>query len=107
MPDRMGRDNRDEEVGTVGADETGVERSGSDRDSDRLGKQGVNPYEHWRVKTLIFSRIVGYLQPVDGWNPGKAREFAERVVYKPDLRGDPDGTTSAEREMAIHGGGLE
>lgn len=59
-----------------------------------------------KVKCLVFSRIVGYLQPVDGWNPGKRREFAERVVYKPDLRVDPDGLTGPEREMIIHGGGL-
>jgi hypothetical protein len=52
------------------------------------------------------SRVCGYFAAVQHYNPGKRREFTERVVYKPDLR-DPDGTTSAEREMIIHGGGLE
>jgi len=60
-----------------------------------------------KVPCLIMSRVCGYFAAVQHYNPGKQREFSERVVYKPDLRGDPDGTTSAERDMIIHGGGLE
>ena len=29
-----------------------------------------------------YSRIVGYLRPIQQWNPGKQAEFAERVDFK-------------------------
>jgi len=30
----------------------------------------------------VYSRIVGYLRPVNQWNDGKAAEFKERKTYK-------------------------
>jgi hypothetical protein len=33
------------------------------------------------VECRVYSRIVGYLSPVDLWNPGKAQEFKERKTY--------------------------
>lgn len=30
----------------------------------------------------VYSRIVGYLRPVQQWNLGKQREFGERKEYK-------------------------
>jgi hypothetical protein len=30
----------------------------------------------------IFSRVVGYLRPIQGWNKGKREEFAMRTNYK-------------------------
>lgn len=35
-----------------------------------------------RTKTQVFSRIVGYLRPVDQWNEGKAAEFGDRKMFK-------------------------
>jgi ribonucleoside-triphosphate reductase len=32
-------------------------------------------------KTLIYSRVVGYLRPVKDWNKGKQQEFSERLEY--------------------------
>ena len=32
----------------------------------------------------VYSRVVGYLRPVNGWNKGKKQEFKDRVVYKVD-----------------------
>jgi len=32
----------------------------------------------------VYSRVVGYLRPVNGWNKGKKQEFKDRVVYKID-----------------------
>lgn len=29
----------------------------------------------------VYSRIVGYLRPIQNWNKGKLQEFEERVVY--------------------------
>lgn len=33
-------------------------------------------------KTEIYSRIVGYLRPLNRWNPGKTKEFGERKTFK-------------------------
>jgi len=41
-----------------------------------------------RVKTEVYSRIVGYLRPVSGWNKGKKAEFADRVNFQaPKIEG--------------------
>ncbi len=33
-------------------------------------------------KTEVYSRIVGYIRPVNQWNPGKTQEFKERKKYE-------------------------
>lgn len=33
-------------------------------------------------KCLVFSRVVGYMSPVNQWNKGKAEEFKDRKVFK-------------------------
>jgi anaerobic ribonucleoside-triphosphate reductase len=43
------------------------------RDGDRM-KEG-------RTKCEVYSRVVGYLRPVDQWNAGKQAEFVERKTY--------------------------
>lgn len=35
-----------------------------------------------RTKCEIYSRVCGYLRPVDQWNPGKVEEFKNRTVFK-------------------------
>lgn len=35
-----------------------------------------------RTKCEVYSRVVGYLRPVDQWNEGKQSEFRERKTYK-------------------------
>ena len=42
--------------------------------------------EKYRTKCEVYSRIVGYLRPVDQWNDGKQTEFEDRVVFKPDTQ---------------------
>jgi len=37
-------------------------------------------------RTEIYSRIVGYLTPVQNWNPGKQAEFTDRWEYRPVLK---------------------
>ncbi|PJE67278.1 ribonucleoside triphosphate reductase [Candidatus Shapirobacteria bacterium CG10_big_fil_rev_8_21_14_0_10_40_9] len=32
-------------------------------------------------RTLVYSRVVGYLRPVENWNKGKQQEFRERLEY--------------------------
>lgn len=34
-----------------------------------------------RVPCEVYSRIVGYLRPVQNWNRGKQQEFVERRPY--------------------------
>jgi len=34
-----------------------------------------------KVPCEVYSRIVGYLRPVQNWNVAKQGEFAERVVF--------------------------
>ena len=31
--------------------------------------------------TEVFSRVVGYLKPIQNWNPGKVEEFKRRKYY--------------------------
>ena len=35
-----------------------------------------------RVPCQIFSRVMGYLRPLESWNVGKRQEFRDRKVYK-------------------------
>lgn len=36
-----------------------------------------------KTRCEIWSRIVGYLRPVDQWNDGKKTEFEDRKEFKP------------------------
>jgi ribonucleoside-triphosphate reductase len=35
----------------------------------------------------VYSRVVGYIRPVQQWHKGKKQEFAERVEFAPDEGG--------------------
>ncbi len=35
-----------------------------------------------KVPCEVYSRIVGYLRPVQNWNRGKQQEFEERKNYR-------------------------
>ena len=35
-----------------------------------------------KTKCEVYSRVVGYLRPVDNWNEGKREEFKDRKVFK-------------------------
>lgn len=34
-----------------------------------------------RIKCEIYSRVVGYLRPINQWNKGKQQEFQERKNF--------------------------
>lgn len=36
----------------------------------------------YRQPVECYTRIVGYIRPVQNWNPGKAAEFSDRKLYK-------------------------
>ena len=35
-----------------------------------------------KVRCEVYSRIVGYLRPVQNWHQGKQQEFEERQTYQ-------------------------
>ena len=47
-----------------------------------VGRQSTCPTCH--EKTEIYSRVVGYLRPIDQWNDGKQAEFEKRSLYRID-----------------------
>ena len=52
-----------------------------DKDGNLVLEDGrVIPAEQ-RQKAEVYSRIVGYLRPVEQWNDGKQAEFADRKTY--------------------------
>jgi ribonucleoside-triphosphate reductase (formate) len=38
--------------------------------------------ESKRTKCEVYSRVVGYLRPVNQWNLGKQQEFHDRKMFK-------------------------
>jgi len=40
-----------------------------------------------KIPCEVYSRVVGYLRPVNDWNEAKQQEFADRVAFK--LPGTP------------------
>ena len=35
-----------------------------------------------KIRCEVYSRVVGYLRPVESWNVAKKLEFEERKTYK-------------------------
>ena len=35
-----------------------------------------------KIPCLVYSRIVGYIMPLENWNDGKLQEWQDRKVYK-------------------------
>jgi hypothetical protein len=35
-----------------------------------------------RTKCEVYTRIVGYIRPVQSWNKGKAEEYKDRVTFR-------------------------
>ncbi|HDQ70797.1 MAG TPA: hypothetical protein ENN19_01730 [Chloroflexi bacterium] len=44
--------------------------------------QGMIEDEKIRVPCEVYSRIVGYLRPVQNWHQGKQQEFQERKTFR-------------------------
>lgn len=42
-----------------------------------------------RVPCEVYSRIVGYLRPVQNWHQGKQQEFRERKMFRVPVEGEP------------------
>lgn len=55
------------------------------QDKKVLEEKEMKELESKRTKCEVYSRIVGYLRPVQQWNPGKTQEFYDRKVFKVDV----------------------
>ena len=55
-----------------------------------------------RIPCEVYSRIVGYLRPVQNWNKGKREEFGDRKVYETpgmaELEGRRDGDSGRQSD---------
>ncbi len=38
-----------------------------------------------RQRCEVYSRVVGYIRPLDQWNPGKQSEFDDRKMFEKSL----------------------
>ncbi len=52
-----------------------------DRDGNLILEDGTIISAEERQRAEVYSRIVGYLRPVEQWNDGKQAEFADRKTY--------------------------
>lgn len=41
--------------------------------------------EEERTRCEVYSRIVGYLRPVEQWNKGKREEFSNRETFETSI----------------------
>ena len=53
--------------------------------------------EKKRVPCEVYSRVVGYMRPVQQWNKGKQQEFKDRKPYK-SPKGEGNGGTSTDSD---------
>ena len=79
--DGMGRDIGHEGVGAINEAEKGMDGGGRAGDAGTPGQSVATEGKRKRVKTLVFSRVVGYYQPVTNWNIGKQQEYKDRAIY--------------------------
>lgn len=45
-------------------------------------KNPVKSEPEIKVPCEVYSRIVGYLRPIQNWNEGKQQEFADRRTFR-------------------------
>jgi anaerobic ribonucleoside-triphosphate reductase len=55
-------------------------------------KDTTEKKEKRKIPCLVFSRVVGYLRPVQYWNIAKRQEFQDRVPYSLGEKDEREGT---------------
>ncbi len=55
-----------------------------------------NDLTNYQVPCEVYSRIVGYLRPVNGWNEAQRQQFEDRVVI--DVKNVTDSVTKGEND---------
>lgn len=63
-----------------------------------------------RIPCEVYSRIVGYLRPVQNWHAGKQQEFADRVTFDlrktvNDIQAGVDGVGAGNSLLSCQGRG--
>ncbi len=51
----------------------------------KLKEVNMPPAKTKRTRCEVYSRVVGYLRPVNQWNEGKQAEFADRKTFDRQL----------------------
>jgi ribonucleoside-triphosphate reductase len=51
------------------------------RKGNEMTTAELNALEAQRTPCEVYSRIVGYIRPVQQWNDGKQAEYADRVEF--------------------------
>ena len=44
----------------------------------------MSPIQTSRQECIVYSRVVGWITPVQNFNPGKTSEYADRKTYQVD-----------------------
>lgn len=47
-----------------------------------MKSEQIKTEKQMRVPCEIYSRIVGYLRPIQNWNDGKRKEFVDRRMFR-------------------------
>ena len=57
------------------------------------------------VRCEVFSRVVGYIRPVNQWNDGKQEEFRQRTMFDKTQNGvgKSEETDNAEAQVMTDG----
>jgi len=50
-------------------------------EAEQLGKE----LEELKIPCEVYSRVVGYIRPIQSWNQGKVQEHKDRVFYQMEL----------------------
>ena len=50
--------------------------------TDKTSPETIQTKVKVKVPCEVYSRIVGYLRPVQNWHQGKQQEFAERKTFR-------------------------
>jgi len=61
--------------------------------------------EDVKVPCEVYSRIVGYLRPIQNWNEGKQQEYQDRMVFNSSI-GIDDEDKSTDEVQLLRAGAL-
>lgn len=54
-------------------------------------------------KCEVYSRVVGFIRPVQQWNPGKLAEWSERVEFEKKVDGDTLAAMAVDLLESLNG----
>jgi len=57
-----------------------------DEHHNLVSEDGVIIPESERTKAEVYSRVVGFLRPLESWNDGAAAQFHDRKTYKVEYK---------------------